>query len=68
MRVQVDETRNQDMVGKLQAGCSRVALAGRPGGEYFPDGAGLDDDRVAVKDSLSRLYGDYPACLDEGDG
>jgi hypothetical protein len=61
MRVQVDETRDQGMSGKLDSARSRVAAARLPGGENFADAALGNDDSMVLEDRLWRIDRNDPA-------
>jgi len=69
MRVQVDETRDQGVPGKLDAPCGGVAVARLPGGEDFADAALGNDDGMVLEDRLRRIDRNDPAGFyDEGGG
>ena len=61
MRVQVDESRDQGVSGKLGAPRARVAAARLPGGEDFADAAPGYDDGMVLEDRMRRIDRNDPA-------
>ena len=67
MRVQVDESRDQGVSGKLGAPRARVAAARLRGWENFSNAALGNDDGMVLEDRMRRFDRNDPAGFyDEG--
>jgi hypothetical protein len=66
MSVQVDETRDQCMVGQRDVVSRAVIDAGLRHRQNGDDAAARDDDGVVREHAASRCDRKHPACLDYG--